>query len=171
MAGWKKCINCRWACDKNGENALTRKNGMISMSELNPNNYPTDDETAQNLSTLLDKMNQVRTAYGIPMVVTSGLRSEADQQRINPSAPKSMHLRGAACDILDKDGALLAWVLQNLPMMKSLGLHFEDFRWTSDWIHFQCLPPASGKLIFVPSSAPATAPDRWDGSYDHSLDD
>lgn len=141
---------------------------MIAMSELNPHNYPTTPEQDTNLATLLDKMNQVRTAWGKPMTVTSGLRSQADQARINPGAPQSKHLLGAACDIAD-DGSLRDWVLQNLQMMKDLGLFFEDFRWTKGWVHFQCLPPTSGHRIFVPSSAPPTDPDAWDGQYDPSL--
>jgi hypothetical protein len=149
---------------------------MISAKELNPNNYPTSDEQSSNLSTLLDKMNQVRQAYGKPMTVNSGLRSDADQARINPSAPKSKHLLGAACDINDPDGSLWKWVMDNLDLMQQLGLYFEDPRWTHHpdnhgWVHFQILPPASGKRIFVPSSAPAMAPNFWNGQYDHSLDD
>jgi hypothetical protein len=123
-----------------------------------------------NLMTLLEKINKVREAYGNPMTVTSGLRSQADQTRINPSAPKSNHLKGLACDIYDEDGSLMLWILDNLILMKQLGFYFEDFRWTKNWIHFQCIAPASGKRIFIPSSAPATSPDRWNGKYDPSFD-
>jgi hypothetical protein len=146
------------------------------MQELNPNNYPTDDATQANLNHLLDQMNAVRTAYGIPMIVNSGLRTQADQERINPSAPKSKHILGMAADINDKDGSLWTWVLTNLPLMKQLGMYFEHPNWThhSDghgWVHFQTCPPGSGKRIFIPSPTPALAPDFWDGDYDHSFDD
>jgi zinc D-Ala-D-Ala carboxypeptidase len=143
---------------------------MISMQELNPNNYDTTDEQAANLATLLDRMNQVRTLYNIPMIVTSGLRSEADQQRINPSAPKSKHLLGCAADVQDKDGSLREWVLSNLAKMKEIGLWFEDFRYTDGWVHFQILPPLSGHIIFVPTSGPIPHPELWDGVYDHQFD-
>lgn len=149
---------------------------MIAMTELNPHGYPTDAETAQNLATLLDKMNQVRSVWNKPMIVTSGLRSAADQERINPSAPKSKHLLGQACDISDPDGSLMKWVLANLQMMKDLGLYFEHFCWTHPegsgwWVHFQVVPPGSGKRIFVPSSAPNPNPGIWDGNYDPSFND
>ena len=149
---------------------------MITMNELNPHGYDTDDETLANLNDLLVKMNKVRTAYSIPMTVTSGLRNQADQTRINPSAPKSKHLTGNACDIADTDGALLKWILANLDLMEEIGVYFEHFCWTHPkgagwWCHFQNVPPASGKRIFVPSSAPNPNPDIWNGEYDSSLDD
>ena len=123
---------------------------MISASELNPHGYETTPEIDANLALLLERMNQVRTAWAQPMIVTSGLRSEADQERINPSAPQSKHLVGAACDILDKDRSLTAWVKANLSLMEEIGLWMEDFDSTPTWVHFQCLPPGSGHRVFVP---------------------
>jgi len=118
--------------------------------EFNPHNYPITPEIADNLKTLQSKMEQVRDAYGKPMIVTSGLRSQADQQRINPKAPKSKHLIGAAVDIQDKDGKLAEWVKDNMSLMEEIGLWFEDFGHTVGWVHFQSLPPASGKRVFIP---------------------
>jgi hypothetical protein len=143
---------------------------MITLKELNPNNYTLTKEQESNLNSLLDKLNQFRNAYGKPMTVTSGVRSEADQQRINPSAPKSNHLKGLACDFSDSKGELREYVLANLELMKTLGLYFEDFRYTPNWLHCQCVSPASGKRIFVPSSSPAPRPDLWDGKYDRKFD-
>lgn len=142
----------------------------ISMKELNPHNYPVSELVESNLEDHLRRMNLVRTAYNHPMTVNSGLRSDADQARINPDAPKSNHLVGNACDIADPDGKVREWVLANLPLMKSIGLWFEDFRWTPGWVHFQRVPPTSGHRIYVPSSKPALSPDCWDGNYDHSMD-
>lgn len=139
---WMKCNSC----------GFTQRNEKmaISLQELNPHGYETTDEEDTNLSILLEKMNKVRNAYAVPMVVTSGLRSQADQSRINPSAPKSKHLIGAACDIRDTDGSLAKWVQDNMALMEEIGLWFEDFGHTKGWVHFQILPPASGKRIFIP---------------------
>jgi hypothetical protein len=123
---------------------------MISAAELNPHNYTPTDEQAANLAVLLDRMNQLRAAYGKPMTVTSGLRSQADQAAINPSAPKSMHLRGAACDILDGTGDLKKWVAANVPLLETIGLWCEDFKSTPTWAHFQVLSPKSGHRFFIP---------------------
>jgi hypothetical protein len=125
---------------------------MISLSELNSHNVPTTPEIDSNLQMLLDKINVVRSNWGKPMTVTSGLRSQADQQRINPKATHSNHLMGLAVDIYDPDGELKQWVLDNLDSLTDFW--FEDFRYTSDWVHFQIVPYGSwvtGKTrFFIP---------------------
>lgn len=123
---------------------------MISLKELNPHNYPTTPEIDKNLNTLLQAINKVRQAYGKPMTVTSGLRSQADQQRINPAAPKSKHLLGAAVDIADTDGCLKRWINDHMDVIADADLYLEDFAHTLTWVHFQCLPPKSGKRMFIP---------------------
>jgi hypothetical protein len=163
MPGWKKCPSCKFRVSKN-----VLENEVITLNELNPKGYALTNEYAANLNKLLIVMNKIRAAYGKPMVVNSGVRSDADQQRINPKAPKSKHISCQAVDIADSDGGLLKWVLANLDLMQTLGVFFEDFRWTPGWIHFQIVPPASGKRVFVPDTSPAKAAERWDGIYDHA---
>lgn len=143
---------------------------MITRDELNPNGYAETQEQTANLNFLLNRLNKFELLYKAVVTVTSGLRSQADQARINPSAPKSKHLLGLAADIADHDGALRQWVLDHLDDLARIGFWFEDFRWTIGWVHFQAAPPKSGHRIFVPSSAPATDSSVWDGNYDHALD-
>lgn len=121
---------------------------MIVSKELNPHNYPTSDEIAKNLSILLERINKIRTAYGKIMVVTSGLRSDADQARINPKAPKSNHLKGLAVDISDPDGSLNAWCKANVKLLEEVGLWLEERQ--GNWQHFQCVAPKSGNRFFNP---------------------
>jgi uncharacterized protein YcbK (DUF882 family) len=123
---------------------------MISLQELNPHNYPTTPEIDANLQTLLERVNVIRAAWGKPMIVTSGLRSQADQARINPNAPKSKHLIGAACDVYDPDGELKKWVLDNVKLFEDTGLWMEAFSSTPTWVHMQCIPPHSGNRFFIP---------------------
>lgn len=127
---------------------------MITAAELNPHNYPTTPEIDANLATLLNRMNQVRGAYGKPMIVTSGLRSQAQQDALIESgksnAPKSKHLIGQAVDIRDLDGELKTWVLLNIQLMIDIGFWFESFQTTTDWVHWQIVPPISGKRFFSP---------------------
>jgi uncharacterized protein YcbK (DUF882 family) len=127
---------------------------MISLQELNPHAYTTTDEIDANLAILLERINVIREAYGIPMVVTSGLRDTAQQMALIASgksnAPKSKHLTGQACDIQDKDGALRDWVKANMDLMESTGFWFEDFDHTPGWVHFQIVPPGSGNRVFIP---------------------
>lgn len=123
-----------------------------------------------NLMTLLERINKVRDAYAVPMIVNSGLRTPEINAATPNAAPNSWHMKGAAVDIKDTDGALWAWCLDNLALLKELGLWLEDKKWTPTWTHFQIYPPKSGHRIFVPSSAPPSAPDAWSGDYDHQFD-
>ena len=127
---------------------------MITLKELNIHNYPTTPEIDANLQMLLEKINKVRTAYAIPMIVTSGLRSKVQQQDLiaqgKSNAPKSRHLTGEACDILDSDKALQKWCLENINLLEEFGLWCEDFSATPNWAHFQIVPPRSGNRFFIP---------------------
>jgi LAS superfamily LD-carboxypeptidase LdcB len=127
---------------------------VISLLELNSHGYPTSKEIDANLSTLLERLNKVREAYGIPMTVTSGLRSDAQQQALitagKSNAPKSHHLTGEAADILDQGGKLKAWVEANISLLEEIGLWMEDFSATPNWVHFQIVPPHSGHRFFLP---------------------
>lgn len=122
----------------------------FSEAEINPHNYPVTPEIAANIATLIDRLSQVREAWGKPMTVTSGLRSQADQARINPKAPKSKHIMGQAADILDEDKSLKTWVNENLALMAQIGLWFEAFDSTPNWCHMQIVPPHSDKRVFQP---------------------
>lgn len=125
---------------------------MITFKELNPHNYPTTPEIEANLSVLLTRLNQLRTAYGVPMIVTSGLRSVEQQQRLIATgisnATKSHHLSGQAADIYDPHNALYQWCQNNVPVLEQCGLWCEEDR--GFWVHFQSIPPKSGKRFFKP---------------------
>lgn len=134
---------------------------MIAFSELIKGNSIADIpiEHQHNLEDLLKKINQIRTAYNIPMIVTSGYRSMQDHLRIysqkgitdkSKIPMKSKHLYGQAVDIADADGKLKAWVLQNVNLLETVGLWCEDFSATKTWVHFQIVPPGSGKRFFMP---------------------
>ena len=148
---------------------------MITKDELlkgRDAQYPSDytQEISDNLDALLAVMNPIREAYGQPMIVSSGWRPPSINAQTPGAATHSKHMIGLACDIQDPDGQLMRWVLDNLALMQSLGVFFEDFRWTPNWVHFQKGAPASGKRIFVPNANRPLAPGRWDGSYDHQYD-
>lgn len=121
---------------------------MIVLKELNPHGYKTTTEQDTNLAILLECINKVRKAYGKPMYVTSGLRSQADQARINPSAPKSKHLTGQAVDISDSVGELYHFLKSNPKVLEDAKLWCEEG--TDGWVHFQCTPPKSARRWFLP---------------------
>lgn len=148
----------------------------ISIEEILMGRVKFDDldaATKKNILLLHERINKLRTAYGKPMKVNDGYRRPQDTP--SNGAAKSKHLMGLAIDLDDNDVAdLWKWVQANLALMKSIGLWMEDPRWThgsiGTWVHFQVVPPQSGKRIFVPSTAPASAPALWDGIYDSKFD-
>lgn len=148
----------------------------ISMDELLLGRVKLDQLPADiqsNLKMLHERINKLRTAYGKPLKVNDGFRRPQDNPK--NGAAKSKHFVGQACDLDDNDAAdLWNWVLANLDLMQEIGLWMEDPRWThgsvGTWMHFQIVPPGSGKRIFVPSTKPAIAPKLWDGKYDAKYD-
>lgn len=117
----------------------------ISLQELLHGHVISDIPIAEqhNLEELLVKMNKVRAAYGKPMIITSGYRSEQDQKRINPKAMNSKHRTGNACDVLDNDGKLHEWCKANEKLLTEIGLWLENRQ--GNWIHFQAKPFGSYK--------------------------
>lgn len=132
---------------------------MISRKELNPKGFPLTEEQEKYQQILYEAINKVRTAYGKPMYVTSGVRSMEDHLRIykekgitDPAKipMASRHLIGAAVDIADSDSSLWNWCMDNIKVLEEAGLYLEDKSATPTWVHFQCTPPKSGKRIFKP---------------------
>jgi uncharacterized protein YcbK (DUF882 family) len=134
---------------------------MISINELLSNQAKFEDlekDIQANLTELHRKANLLRSAYGKPMIVTSGLRTKKHHLDIYarkgifpPKVPmKSNHLFGRAVDFADGDGKLKAWVLENIKLIEEIGLYMEDFSSTKTWLHVQTNPPKSGKRFFKP---------------------
>jgi hypothetical protein len=118
-------------------------------------------EYQSDLLELLIKMNNVSDAYGRPMIVTSGFRTLQDHIKIyakkgitdKSKIPlHSKHLFAQACDILDTDGTLYSWCVDNEKLLRTVGLWIEKD--TKGWVHFQIKPFASykvgGTIFFKP---------------------
>jgi LAS superfamily LD-carboxypeptidase LdcB len=122
------------------------------------------EDVQENLAVLLEKINKVRSKYAKPMKVTSGFRSMQDHLRIykekagkegkpfdQTKVPmKSKHLSGQAVDIYDPAKDLQKWCKENESFLESVGIWMEDFSATPNWVHFQTVPPKSGKRWFLP---------------------
>lgn len=134
---------------------------MITMNEI-LQKYKFEElevEIQNNLTDLLEKINKVRSLYGKPMKITSGLRSKEDQIRIynqkgitdlTKIPMGSRHLYGQAIDVFDPNRELQQWCLNNIDKLEEIGLWCEDFSDTPNWNHFQTVPPKSGKRFFKP---------------------
>lgn len=102
------------------------------------------EEQESNLNILLERVNQLGKDWGKPLTVTSGLRNDADMERIYKSKkyPRmSKHLFGQACDLKD-DGSLVSWLKENnSARMKQYKLWGEEG--TNGWVHLQIVPMGS----------------------------
>jgi len=138
---------------------------VITMPELLKGKKLEDqtEKVKYNLSVLLDRLNLVRAKRGLPMVITNALRDMMDAIRIYMSLAKqrgikyhesqikmgSQHFLGAAADVLDLDGSLYQWCLDNIAFLAEVGLWIE-IKDDQPRVHFQIFPPRSGKRIFNP---------------------
>lgn len=121
-------------------------------------------ELADNLHTLVERLNSFFADYNGPLRITSGYRPAAANSAAG-GAKQSKHMICAAVDVADADCKVWDYCLRNLELASALGLWFEDKRWTPTWVHLQIEAPKSGKRIFVPNTSPAVAPNIWDGKY------
>lgn len=142
---------------------LTKDDLLMGRDKAYPAEYTA--EISANLDKLLPILNKIQEKYGKKFKINSGWRPAAVNAGTPGAAAHSKHMEGLAADIADADGAIMNWTLANLDFMKEIGVHMEDWRWTPTWTHYQCVPPKSGNRIFIPSTAPALAPDRWVGKY------
>lgn len=140
---------------------MTAKPHLITESEILRKTKKEDmpQEHQDNLAILLDKINEVRYAYGKAMTVSSGYRSMADHLRIyaekgitdqSKIPMKSRHLSAAAVDIFDPKKELQKWCNENVEKLEEIGLWMEAFSATPNWVHFQIFPPKSGNRFFNP---------------------
>lgn len=124
------------------------------MAELNKRKYPTTAIIDGNLNELCRRLNKIRAAWGKPMIVTSGLRSEAQQQDLikagKSAATKSKHLLGLAADIQDEGNLLYDFLAANPKLMEEAGIWCESKVATANWCHIQISPPNSGRRFFIP---------------------
>lgn len=112
--------------------------------------FPITPEMSDNLDKLIAALNPIRHKYGLPWILSSGYRPASINSSVG-GAKASAHMMCQAVDIVDKDGKLAEWILNNLTFVKESGiLGIEDFRYTKGWVHLSTRPAKSGKLVFIP---------------------
>lgn len=122
----------------------------MTVEDLNPKGLAIGPLQRENLEALAERVSALEIECGTRFTVTSGLRSVEDQQRINPKAKRSAHLTGEAVDIADPDGGVWEWLIDNLELVKQVGIYLEAKAFTPTWCHLQIRPPASGNRVFLP---------------------
>lgn len=141
---------------------------MITLKEYLKFEVCNDQVILSNIRDLLDSVNALEEVYkkdgGKAFITTSGLRTKESQIRIYKDIAKkkgiefdeskvpmgSKHINGQAIDIFDPKGDLQKWLTDNEEYLEELGLYCEDFKYCNGWVHFQSVPPKSGKRFFIP---------------------
>lgn len=161
-----KCTSCGYM-RKEFIVGITKEELLKGRDKQYPEEYT--KEISDNLDVLLIALNKIREVYGKKMSVSSGWRPLAINNVTKGAASHSKHTLGLAADIVDADGSIMKWVLNNLQLMKDLDIYIENFNYTIGWVHFGLGAPSSGHRIFVPSmDKPAST--RWDGKYSSEFD-
>jgi hypothetical protein len=65
-------------------------------------------------------------------------------------APKSNHKQGLAVDLYDPHDLIDAWCMSHLDVLEQCGIWLESPTATPGWSHWQCVPPKSGRRVFLP---------------------
>jgi hypothetical protein len=120
-------------------------------------------EMGRNARTTIEVVNRVLVAMaadGVELAgvhVSSGWRPPSVNDQTANAAAHSKHLSAEACDLADlPDRRLARWALANFEKLWDAGVRaIERPQWTPSWLHLQTSAPASGRFLFVPSSAPA----------------
>lgn len=108
----------------------------VKLEDLSP-------EHCRNCNLTVTRANDLLEHFGFFRACTSGFRTMADQMRINPESPKSNHLKAAAIDLEDKDGALNRFCKANPKLLEEIGFWCEERR--GNWQHLQIVPFGSYK--------------------------
>lgn len=67
--------------------------------------------------------------------VSSGFRTTEVNANLANSAKKSLHMKGLAVDLEDKDGSLGKLIKNNPQLLKDNNLWLEDLASTKGWVH------------------------------------
>lgn len=136
--------------------------------------YPGEctDEIRENAAETVKRVNKLLEHAAkdgiVANKVVSGWRPKAVNDATKNAAKVSNHLLAKAVDIADPERRLAQWLVKNKSVLSLTFLWAEDPRWTPTWLHLQIVPPASGKLIYIPSKLPPKAP-KLEGQKDLPL--
>lgn len=124
--------------------------------------YPQEytDEIMGNAVVTVARANELLERAGRSDINTvgSGWRPRGVNDSTANAATNSRHITAEAVDLRDADRTLATWCVDNLDVLAEIGLWMEDPRWTPTWVHLQCVPPKSGKRVYIPSVKPPLDP-------------
>jgi hypothetical protein len=87
-----------------------------------------------------------KTGTGVSGETFGGFRPQSCQT----GAPKSNHKQGLAVDRYDPANEIDTWCMAHLDILEECGIWIEHPSKTPTWSHWQCVPPKSGRRVFLP---------------------
>lgn len=116
----------------------------------------TKEQYLKNANMITARASELLSAFGKDLPITSGWRPASYNAQVGGS-PNSKHCTCQAVDIWDADKKLGEWCVANIERLKDVGIWMESLATThkSDdpkkrWVHWQCVAPKSGNIIFNP---------------------
>ncbi|MDW8347625.1 MAG: D-Ala-D-Ala carboxypeptidase family metallohydrolase [Bacteroidia bacterium] len=128
---------------------LTKNDILMGRDKTNP----ITPKMEENLNNLLKAINSLLTHYKKNIKISSGYRPASINNAVG-GATNSAHQTCEAVDIVDNNREFAIYCLDNINLLKKLGLYMEDPRWTPTWVHLQIRPTKSGKIVFIPNNQP-----------------
>lgn len=108
-------------------------------------------EFRQSAETLLLRVKLLLTTIGVNQRnINSGWRPSSYNATVKGAASKSKHCTGCAVDLADADKLLAGAIMRQKSVLTTCNLYIEDPNYTKTWVHFQTVPPGSGRRIFIP---------------------
>lgn len=111
--------------------------------------YPIDAEKRKNMCDLIIRINKFEKIYGFMVSVSSGYRP-GKYNKAAGGSPNSAHLTCEAVDLVDREGKIKKFILDNLHILDDLDLYMEDPASTKTWCHLSIRKTASGRRVFKP---------------------
>lgn len=99
--------------------------------KLGINNVPTDETIIDNLNYSLTRLNEIRESYGKPIIISSGYRCQALNEKVG-GVNNSKHQEGLAVD-LKWDSDLVNYMIDNCSFDKLI----REKSGKTKWIHLQ----------------------------------
>ena len=122
------------------------------------------NEIVSNAQTWVKAANLALTVFyrDCPLAARRKIRSGWRPKEINDATPgaarNSNHMSGIGGDIEDFGGDaddapdLAAWCVNTPGVLAAYGIWMEDPRCTPTWVHWQTVPPGSGRRFFIPNA-------------------
>ena len=110
----------------------------FTLSEMYPGYKKEEvpEDVLKNLETLVKKLNDLGKYYSKPVTVKRGYRAPDLNEKVG-GVKNSPHMTGHAVDLVDKDGEIDRFMMNNSDKLKKLGLYVEDPQETIGWCHIQ----------------------------------